>query len=116
MESAAAGCIEKKVQMAVFAGVTDFWHVQPITMLQRPISTATRCPTGLSEPGAGWGNLPLPFLIARLARSDPKNSFSELCIMSLFYLNFKVFHHVLDYFIMFWIISSCFRVFHHILV
>ena len=51
MESAAAGCIEKKVQMAVFAGVTDFLHVQPITMLQRPISTATRCPTGPSEPG-----------------------------------------------------------------
>ena len=53
MESAAAGCIEKKVQMAVFAGVTDFLHVQPITMLQRPISTATRCPTGPSELGPG---------------------------------------------------------------
>ena len=53
MESAAAGCIEKKVQMAVFAGVTDFWHVQPITMLQRPISTANWCPTEPSEPGPG---------------------------------------------------------------
>ena len=67
MESAAAGCIEKKVQMAVFAEVTDFWHVQPITMLQRPISTATRCPTGPSKPGAG-GQSPTPFFVDTLTR------------------------------------------------
>ena len=65
MESAAVGCIEKKVQMAVFAGVTDFLHVQPITMLQRPISTATRYPTGPSEPGL---QSPTPSFVDTLTR------------------------------------------------
>ena len=37
------------------------------------------------------------FLIARLARSDPRNSFSG--IVSPFYLNFRVFQYVLEYFI-----------------
>ena len=65
MESAAAGCIEKKVQMAVFAGVTDFLHVQPITMLQRPISTATALGALQDRPNQGQGvggNLALSLL------------------------------------------------------